>query len=106
MALIAPGLPRTTAKPKDDPIYGEWQKAASCRHTGAYNGEENLRRERSNATIMKAVKRGRLPGRPGCLQELHPQAANARKILIEGNDGAISFQGSGRHECVHIPDEA
>ena len=54
---------------------------------------------------MKVEKRERLPGRPGRLQELHPQAGNACKILIEGNDGQIAFQGGGGNERVHIPDE-
>ena len=46
----------------------------------------------------------RLPGGPGPLQELHPQAGDARKILIEGHHSQIAFQGGGRNERVHIPD--
>jgi hypothetical protein len=55
---------------------------------------------------MKAVKGERLPGGPGHLRELHPQAGDARKITIKGDDGKISLQGGGGNERVHIPDEA
>lgn len=55
---------------------------------------------------MKAVTRERLPGRPGRLQEWHPQAGDPRKILIEGNYGQVAFQGGGRNQRVHIPDQA
>jgi hypothetical protein len=85
-------------------LFGEWQKGASCGHTGTYNGYKNLRKGRSHTTIMTAVARERLPGGPGHLQELHPQAGDARKILIEGDDGQVAFQGGGRNERVHIPD--
>ena len=50
------------------------------------------------------MNRERLPGRPRRLQELHPQAGNARKIPIAGDDGEIALQGGGRDERVHIPD--
>jgi hypothetical protein len=53
---------------------------------------------------MKAVKRATLPGGPGRLQELHPQAGNAREIPIEGDDGQVAFQGGGRHKRVHVSD--
>ena len=55
---------------------------------------------------MKAVTRERLPSGPGRFQELHPQAGDARKILIEGDDGEISLQSGGRNERVHIPNQA
>jgi len=55
---------------------------------------------------MKAVKCEQLSGGPGPLQELHPQAGNARKITIAGDHGQVAFQGDGRHERIHIPDEA
>jgi hypothetical protein len=42
---------------------------------------------------MKAVKRELLLGGPGHLQELHLQAGDARKILIEGDHGQIAFEG-------------
>lgn len=47
-----------------------------------------------------------LPSGPGPLQELHPKAGNARKILIEGDDGQISLQGGRRNERVHIANQA
>jgi len=37
---------------------------------------------------------------------LHPQAGNARKIPIEGDDGQVAFQGGDRNERVHITDQA
>lgn len=55
---------------------------------------------------MTEVTRERLPGGSGPLQELHPQAGDARKLLIEGDDGEISLQGGGGHERVHVPDQA
>jgi hypothetical protein len=61
---------------------------------------------RRNTTIMKTVTCEKLPGGPGRLQELHPQAGDSGKIMIESDHGQVAFQGGGRHEGVHIPDEA
>jgi hypothetical protein len=55
---------------------------------------------------MKAVTRELLLGGPGHLQELHLQAGDARKILIEGDHGQIAFQGGGRNERVYVPNQA
>jgi hypothetical protein len=41
---------------------------------------------------MTAVSCERLPGGPGRLQELHAQAGDPRKILIEGDDGQVMGQ--------------
>jgi hypothetical protein len=41
MPLITTRSPQNNVKSEDDPIYGEWQKVMSRRHTGTYNGSEN-----------------------------------------------------------------
>jgi hypothetical protein len=104
MPLTAPRCPQNKRKVARCPLTIGMAKSHVL---PAYRGVQrvkNLRRGRRNTTIVKAVKCERLSVRPGPLQELHPQAGTARKILIEGNNGQVAFQGGGRNECVHIPD--
>jgi hypothetical protein len=61
---------------------------------------------RHSTTIMQVMKREPLPSGSGRVQELHPQAGDADKILIEGDDGEVTLQGGGRNERIHIPDVA
>jgi hypothetical protein len=52
---------------------------------------------------MQVVSSAILLWMSGRLQELHPQAGDARKIMIKGEDSQVAFQ-SGGNERVHIPD--